>query len=298
MSEGRQALICCAYNFRQWRKNARVYVSFLLAFILCFLMTERTVRIARRFDTYVQVLEPFVWTFGDSTNVLLMSCLLVLLLGDIPFLTAGTPLFLVRTTRRAWLFGQVLYICGSTLLYVLFLLASVCVLCAPMAFAGDQWSEAAALMGYAGIGEDAGIPTDTTTLEMSRPAECTAGIFLLMLLYMLLLGTIMLAVSIRFGRTQAFAAAAVFSLWGLLLEPAVFSHILKLPEGLMYRANVLSVWLSPLNQATYALHSFGYNNLPRIWQSAAFFLAGSACALSFAMRSVKRCTFRFTGTES
>ena len=297
MSEFRQALTCCLFSFRQWRGNMRVLLAFALAFILCFFLTERAASVARRYDTFLQILEPFVWTFGDGTNILLASLLLVFLLGDVPQLSAGTPFFLMRTTRRAWLLGQVLYLLGGTAVYLLFIQLSTCLLCAPVAFAGDQWSEAAALLGYAGLGSRSGIPADTTTLEMSRPAECTAVTFLLMLCYMVVLGLLVLSVNLQLGRSWSLGAVVAFSLWGLLLEPALFMRLLRLPEGMAYRANVLTGWFSPLNQATFPLHSFGYNALPRIWQSIALFAAGAALLYLAALRAVRRYQFQFTGAE-
>ena len=41
--------------------------------------------------------------------------------------------------------------------------------------------------------------------------------------------------------------------------------MLQLPDELMYKANVAVGWLSPLNQATYQMHNFGYDLLPRLW---------------------------------
>ncbi|MBD5561011.1 MAG: hypothetical protein HDQ87_11820 [Clostridia bacterium] len=298
MPELWQAAACCGYNFRLWRGSARVAVTFSFAFILCYFMTERAADFAREHQTHLQILEPFVWMFGDGTNILLCSLLLVLLLGDMPFISAGTPFFLLRTSRQAWLLGQVAYIVCSTLIYLLFVLASTCLLSAPVAFPGDQWSEAAALLGFSGLGQRSGIPVDTTTLKMGRPLECALVTFVLVLLYMLALGLLMMTVHLWKGRRWALAAVAAYSLWGLLLEPAFFAQIMHLPEGMLYRANVIAGWLSPLNQACYPMHSFGYDKLPRIWQSCVLFLTGSAALYLAARDRVRRFSFLFTGTDA
>jgi len=36
-----QAFSVCAYNYHRWRRNPRIIVTFLLAFILCFLLTDK-----------------------------------------------------------------------------------------------------------------------------------------------------------------------------------------------------------------------------------------------------------------
>ena len=59
----------------------------------------------------------------------------------------------------------------------------------------------------------------------------------------------------------------LFSLYGLLLNPQIFGQMFSLPQELMYQANVAVGWMSPLNQATYHMHNFGYDLLPRLWQT-------------------------------
>ncbi len=103
MKEMKQAFSIAAYNFRLWRGNPRILVTFLLAFILCFLLSDKAVTFAVEHNTTMQLVEVFIWNFGDSNSILLSSVLLVLLFADMPFLSSGTPLYLVRTKRRTWL---------------------------------------------------------------------------------------------------------------------------------------------------------------------------------------------------
>ena len=185
MSKIRQVCSVTAYNFRQWRRNPRVIITFALAFILCFLLSDKAVRFAHEYKTTMQLVEAFVWTFGDSNSILLSSLLLVLLFADMPFLSAGTPFYLMRIDRRTWLFGQALYIVLATGIYMVFILISTSVVCMSNSFIGNLWSETAAILGYSGAGKAVAIPALVKTLEMSTPYECMSTIFLLMLLYAL-----------------------------------------------------------------------------------------------------------------
>ena len=101
----RQSFSVTAYNFRQWHKNPRIFITFALAFILCFLLSDKAVKFAQEYKTTMQIVEAFVWTVGDSNSILLASLLLLLLFSDMPFITNGTPLYLVRIDRKTWLFG-------------------------------------------------------------------------------------------------------------------------------------------------------------------------------------------------
>ena len=190
--ELRQVFAVVRYNFRMWRGNMRIYLTFALAFILCFLLSDKAASFAYDMGTAMQAFEPFVWTFGDANSILLISLLLVLLFVDMPFLGAGVPYYLVRMRRRTWAWGQLIYLTLATLLYMLFIFAATSVICAQNSFLGNMWSETAAILGYSGAGKAVALPALVKTLEMSRPYECAGTIFLLMLLYTLVLSLIML----------------------------------------------------------------------------------------------------------
>ena len=118
-----------------------------------------------------------------------------------------------------------------------------------------------------------------------------------MLAYTLTLVLLMLFFKLKFGKGAGIAAAFGFSLYGFLLNPELFKQILHLPDELMYKANVLTGWLSPLNHATYHMHNFGYDLLPRLWQTFAIFVFIIAGLMFMILRAIRRYNFMFLGTE-
>lgn len=297
MKPFRQALSVAVYNFRQWRRNPRVFLSFALAFILCFLLSGKVVAFAESYGTSMQFLEPFIWTFGDSDSILLSSLLLVFLFADMPFLSSGTPFYLMRTTRKTWLIGQAIYIALATLVYLVFVLLSTCVICAENSFPGNLWSETAAMLGYSNAGETIAIPATIKAMEMATPYRCAVVIFALILLYTLLMVFLMLVFNLWKGQLAGMVAVLGFSLCGFLLSPDVVKLVLGLNEMEAYKANVIVGWLSPLNQATFPMHNFGYDLLPRLWQTYLIFAVLILLCFGCALRIVRRYNFAFTGTE-
>ena len=195
------------YNFRTWRKNVRIVLTFALAFILCFLLSDKAASFAYDMGTAMQAFEPFVWTFGDANSVLLISLLLVLLFADIPFLGAGVPYYLVRMKRSTWAWGQLIYLILATLIYMVFILIATTLICMQNSFLGNMWSETAAILGYSGAGKAVALPALVKTLEMSRPYQCAETIFLLMLLYTLVLALLMLLFKLLRGKSAGVVAA-------------------------------------------------------------------------------------------
>ena len=286
------------YNFRMWRGNVRVLLTFVLAFILCFLLSDKAASFAYSAGTVMQAFEPFVWTFGDANSVLMISLLLVLLFSDMPYLDAGAPYYLVRMKRRTWAAGQVVYVILATLLYMVFIFAVTTLLCMKNSFIGNMWSETAAILGYSGAGREIVLPALVRTLEMSRPYPCAETIFLLMLAYTLVLSLLMLLAKLKAGRGAGIVAAFVFSLYGLLLNPELIKTVLRISDEEMYKANVAVGWLSPLNHATYHMHSFGYDKLPKLWMTYLLFGALAAGLTFLIIRAMRKYSFDFLGTEN
>lgn len=296
MCSAKQAFRVAGYNFRQW-KNPRIIITFAIGFVLCFLLSDKAIGVTYQYNTTMQIMEAFVWTFGDPTSILLTSLLLIILFADMPFISAGTPFYLVRTTRTVWLTGQIIYIVLATCLYIFFILLATVIISAPQSFIGNMWSETGAVLGYSGAGSDIALPASVKTMEMSYPYQCAANVFLLMLMYTLLLAMIMLAINLRKGQFWGVLAVFLFSLFGLFLNPDIFQQLLHLPEALFYKANVAVGWLSPLNQATYYMHNFGYDYLPRLWMTYAIFICLIALCVLSVRKSIRNYNFVFTGMD-
>lgn len=147
-------------------------------------------------------------------------------------------------------------------------------------FTANMWSPTAAILGYTNAGERVAIPALVKTLEMSWPYQSMISIFGLMLGYTSVMVLLMLTCNLRFGQAAGVVSVLVFSLYGILMQPDTIQLILKLPDEAYYIANVIIGWLSPLNQATYHMHNFGYDKLPRLWQSYCIFIGLSVILYS------------------
>lgn len=285
------------YNFRLWLGNPRIIVTFALTFIMSFLLTDKAVHFAIEHNTTMQMVEAFIWSFGDSNSILLSSVLLVMLFADMPFLSSGTPFYLVRTDRRTWIAGQVVYILAVTVIYMAFVLLGTILFSIQQSFIANMWSPTAAILGYTNAGERVAIPALVKTLEMSWPYQSMVSIFFLMLGYTSVMVMLMLVCNLRFGQVAGVVSVLVYSVYGILMQPDTIQLILKLPDEAYYIANVIIGWVSPLNQATYHMHNFGYDKLPRLWQSYLIFLVLVAILYVLAIQAAKHYNFTFIGTD-
>ena len=279
-------------NFSDWLKNPRIWMTFALGLVLCLMLTDQILTQAQKFQTPVQMFEPLIWTFGDAQSVMLSSLLLLLLFADMPFVNQMTPYWLIRTKRNVWLAGQVLYVVTATCLYTLFLCMTELLIASPWAYVGNVWSQTAASIGY-GRNASLTVPVSVKTMEMTMPYECAVYVVFLMLFYSLFIAAVMLVLNLQKGRSGGVVGALLVNLYGILLTPEIFQKLFHLTGGLSYRANVLCGWLSPLNHATFPMHSFGYDYLPQLWVSILLFFVVITVLLLISGKCMKRYNFTF-----
>ncbi len=266
-----QVFYVARYNFNGWRRNPKIILAFILAFVLCVMLTGKAIQFASSYETTMQIFEAFIWAFGDSNSIMLSSMLLLFFFIDMPFVNASTPYYLVRIDRMVWIWGQVVYIVFATIFYMFFILIVSCILCAPISFIGNVWSETGALLGYSGVGTQIALPASVKTMEMSLPYECMLTVFLLITAYALFSSTLMMVFHLKKSKILGVGSVFFLNIIGTLLNPIVIGRFLEIPQDLQYRINVIAGWLSPLNHATYYMHNFGYDLLPRIGQSLIIF---------------------------
>ena len=148
MRDIKQAFWIAGQNFYGWKKSPRIWMTFILAAILCLMLSDQIISHAIKYETILQVFEPFIWTYGDASSVMLSSLLLILLFADMPFISQATPYWLVRTKRKIWLAGLIIYVILATVIYNIFLAVMLGIMGAPFSFTGNVWSETAAMLGY------------------------------------------------------------------------------------------------------------------------------------------------------
>lgn len=292
----KQIWIIAMENFRKWRRNPQIIMAFCLGFIICFLLSDKVMVFAENSDTIMQILEPFIWTFGDADSVLIISLCLLLLFGNMPNLNNEVPFLLVRTNRICWMLGQILYLTLATFIYVAFILISTCILSSSNAFVENMWSESAAILGYSDIGSQLYVPSFVKVMELSYPYTCMLHIFLLMIGYSLFMSGVILFCNL-WKKKGGMIGAIIFSGFGFLLTPNVIGAWMGLSLENMKTANIIFGWISPLNHATYYMHNFGYDNLPRLYQSYLFFAVGSLILFLLSLWKIKKYQFNFTGTQ-
>ncbi|NLG37613.1 MAG: hypothetical protein GX549_06315 [Clostridiales bacterium] len=297
MPDGVKMLDSLMWNLRMLRRNPRLIMSLIMGFLICFLLTEKTISLSREFLTDIEIFEAFIWCFADSDSILFASLALLLLLSQIPRLDTPAAYLIFRVNRLNWLLGQALTAIIISFGYTLFLLVCSVALTAGNAFTANRWSETATLLSFFPAAFEVALSVMRKTIKLTTPYASTISIFLLMAHYALLLTLLNLAVSLRYGKRAGMLAVIALSLAAYLTTPDRFMTWLQLDANLRYWANLLAAWLSPLMHATYIMHSFGYDRLPTIAQTHLLMGGVNLALMAVSFIGVRTAQFTFSGGD-
>lgn len=114
--------IICTQNLRKWRTDYRVWIIAILAVIMVWIYVDDMARIATGLGMQMPIwIYPFL--YSQFHTKLIFTLPIVLLFSNAPF-TDGNQIFVyMRTGKKKWLYGQILYIAAASGIYYLFLLA-------------------------------------------------------------------------------------------------------------------------------------------------------------------------------
>lgn len=288
-------LSCTLWNLRSMRKNPRTICGLFLGFCLCFFLTQRILELADIFHTNIQIFEPFIWCFADADSILFASLAILLPLSQIPQLNAPAYYLIFRKGRINWLLGQILTSIIISFAYTLLLLGSTMLLTLHNSFINNQWSDTATILSFAPEHFEVALTVVRKTVKLTTPYYCVISIFLLVAQYVLFLTFLNLVFSLKRGKRSGITAVITFSLYAWLLNPEKLTGILDIPQEIVYIANIIAAWISPLNHAAYSMHNFDYGKFPSIMQSHLIFMIMNACLLVCSYRIVKNSEFMFLG---
>lgn len=130
----------CAENFQKWLKNPRIYILFLLFFLHMF---DLMLPFNKTASTLGVKNTPWTFPFVSSSLVFGMFLLLgyVLLFCDAPFTDRHQPYIIIRIGKIKWMWGQILYIVLSSLIFVLSIQIFIIIVLLPTLTFSTDWGK-------------------------------------------------------------------------------------------------------------------------------------------------------------
>ena len=258
---------------------AFAYMFFYVYFI------KPMVQLSEAFNTPLNALEPFTALMNNGYFLPLTALTYLILISDQPRLDDSAAFILFRTGRIPWLLGQLWFLMGSALTFIGFLLISSMLTVMDRSFVLNAWSlvtkslsrpenrELAARYPFALI--------DRSVIFQSRPYEAVRHGILLMLMFMVAVGTLMMMFSLKQKKIFGVFANLSFIAAGLVLW-AVDNRV---------------KWLFPISNTAFGWHydRMYDKTVMSISYSYIYFTVLCLTLITAAAFIGKRCSFHITG---
>lgn len=207
-----KAFAVCKDNFRRWFSNPKIYVLFILIAIMQDFMMIAPIRSFSR-DMAVGI-GPWIYPFLPSKWYICMLEALgaVFLFCDAPMVNHGTPYMFVRTGRKAWLGGQIIYIIIAALIYqMMFLLASLLLILPQMEYT-LQWGKALGSLALTDMGMMYGVELSSVFVRQYTPIQAMLLSFSLRWMVTSLFGMLILCMNLFLPRIWGTIIGGVIAL--------------------------------------------------------------------------------------
>lgn len=217
MDNVRRILELSFYNLKKWIVNPRIYILFILISCYTHYILSPIAVFAKNVDIDVS---PFVFPFFISSTytgkLLLMG--VVLLFCDAPFTEQDHPYIILRSGRRIWYLGQLIYILIGSAIYSLALILITVIVLLPNISLTLEWGKVITTLAQTNISYQYGIPVlfnKSIVLEFTPFMAMTIQ-FLLCWLTCVMLGNLLFFVNARISR----AAGSIVTIALILLQVA------------------------------------------------------------------------------
>lgn len=111
----------CAQDFRKWRTNPRIWVLFILIAIFINSYTKEIDLFAQSVQ-YKMSPWLFPLLYGQKYMRYILFAGVLLLFCDAPFIDEEQPYVIIRSGRKFWSIGQILYIVSASAVYFLYII--------------------------------------------------------------------------------------------------------------------------------------------------------------------------------
>lgn len=241
----RQVITSALSEIMKWSKNPRIYLWCFFMFIYIWGVVRGFADFAR--DVSVNVspwVFPFIMTSNSHLNVIALGALV--LFADVPFYEPFQLLLIIRSGRKSWVAGKMLYIVLASFAYVMFIIiVSIAALLPHIDFSGE-WGKIINTLEHTTTGRAYGYASETSLVSgvsdiliRYSPFEATIKSAATLGLVLAFTGSMELVVGMLINKQTANIAAA-----GLIaLDYAVYALDLGF-GGKHYFLSPLS-WVSP-----------------------------------------------------
>ena len=187
----------CLQNFRKWRTDYRIWTVAILLFTLIFEQMYNLSSLCKALGIKSTLwYYPFLYSQYHMKLIFILPLLLVFC--NAPFVDDNALFVIVRSKRKSWIIGQVLYIIFASAIYNIFIFLCTFILSLTNAEFSLEWGKVVNTMSNSTIAADMGYPfldSSRFVLTWFSPIQAVWFTFLLSWLMSIMIGLLIYVIN-------------------------------------------------------------------------------------------------------
>ncbi|WP_078554379.1 hypothetical protein [Bacillus alkalicellulosilyticus] len=209
MNNTKMIFLCSFVNFKKWIINPRIYAIF--AIIVSFL-AYHLYGLSQFAAEHNMFVSPWLFThiFSHPLLIVVFSCFIMLLYCDAPFVDRHTPFLAIRTGRRNWVMGQLLYIIISAFVFTMFIYVVSNVVLFPNIRWTLEWGTVLQTLVHNPEAAGFSVFIDEQILSSFSPIGATMLAIFFFWLVAIFIGVLIFCFNLTIGKMSGLVATALF----------------------------------------------------------------------------------------
>lgn len=233
------SILICAYQFKKWPTNPRIYVIFVGIFLYLHSMLSPIVEFCLN-SGYCITPYVFPYMMCQPITVMLIMLGVVLLFCDAPFIGSEQPYIIMRSGRKQWVFGSVIYIAFASVVFFLLTIFCTIIILLPVIEFSLGWGKVIGTFAQTSVASQHGISIPFSQVIFMRYTPLQAMLHSLSnsCLVSFTLGMIIFVLNLRFTRSAGVIGATVLILWQMAVTKTWSGFIKYSPVSWVSLSNI------------------------------------------------------------
>lgn len=131
----------CKYQLKQGLISTKTYIALIIGIAIVIVNIMPLLKFSEVLNEPLNIVDGFLYFNCNGLNAAIAFLGLVILVSDIPFTASTENYLLLRTTKKKWILGKILYLLLMCIFYyvIIFLVSSLFI--SKNTYIGDYWSQ-------------------------------------------------------------------------------------------------------------------------------------------------------------
>lgn len=262
------------YNYKKLFNTPRIYILLILQFIYLWYLISPIVDLSK---TVGVRLTP--WLFSHITSYKMSQLFLMLgvivMFADAPFIDDEYKYILIRSGRKKWALGQILYMVTGTMAYFVITFIFTVILTIPNIFISSDWGRLITTFSNSDTSDYFELLISFKILIKYNPITATLLSLLLSCLTGIIISLIMFIINIKFKKSIGIIVATSI----VFLDRAIFANF----------PNFKYAYISPVSLSRIDLLDKVSNGMsPTVWHALTFGIVSISILSIILVKAVKK----------